>query len=121
MSQPNTTPVAIGIDMGSFQSVIAVYKKGMPEVITNEANFRETPNIVGFSQSERYLGETGQVKLKANYRDTVTYITRFLGLPHDSSLLPEEKKFITAQTETSQGGRLAFRVNYRGETQIFLP
>lgn len=76
---------------------------------------------MGFSQSERYLGETGQVKLKANYRDTVTYITRFLGLPHDSSLLSEEKRFITAQTETSQGGRFAFRVNYRGESQIFLP
>jgi len=66
------------------------------------------------------LGETGQLKHKTYYKDTVTYITRFLGLSPDSSLLPDEKKFITVDTETSGGGRLAFRVNYRGESQIFL-
>jgi molecular chaperone DnaK (HSP70) len=38
----------VGIDLGSFQSVIAVSQKAAPEVITNEANFRETPNVVGF-------------------------------------------------------------------------
>lgn len=111
----------MGIDLGSFQSVIAVTQKGAPEVITNEANFRETPNIVGFSPNERFLGETGQLKYKTNYKDTVTYITRFLGLPANSAILPNEQKFITAATETSKGGRLAFRVNYRNESQIFLP
>lgn len=118
--QAQVQPVAVGIDLGSFQSVIAVSQKGTPEVITNEANFRETPNVVGFGPNERYLGETGQLKHKTNFRDTVTYITRFLGLGHDSSLLPNEKKFITVATETSGGGRLAFRVNYRGESQIFI-
>lgn len=53
---PQQNPVAVGIDLGSFQSVIAVTRRTGVEVITNEANFRETPNVVGFGECERYLG-----------------------------------------------------------------
>lgn len=47
---------AVGIDIGSWRSVVAVAKRGGVEVITNEANFRETPSVVGYGPNERYIG-----------------------------------------------------------------
>lgn len=41
-------PTVIGIDLGAFSTKIAGVKKGVVEVLTNEANFRETPSVVGF-------------------------------------------------------------------------
>ena len=40
--------VPIGIDLGSLTSKVAVAKRGGVEVITNDANFRETPCVVGY-------------------------------------------------------------------------
>lgn len=48
---------AIGIDFGSTRSVIAVAKKGGVEAIANEGSHRETPNIVGFKDNQRFIGE----------------------------------------------------------------
>lgn len=46
----------VGFDLGSFTSKVAVAKRGGVEVITNEANFRETPCVVGYGPAERHIG-----------------------------------------------------------------
>jgi molecular chaperone DnaK (HSP70) len=46
MKQSTLAP--IGIDIGSYKSKIAVAKRGGVELLTNDANFRETPTIVGY-------------------------------------------------------------------------
>jgi len=48
--------VPIGIDLGSLTSKVAVAKRGGVEVITNDANFRETPCVVGYGPAERNIG-----------------------------------------------------------------
>jgi molecular chaperone DnaK (HSP70) len=58
---------AVGIDLGSWRSVIAVAKRGGVEIITNEANFRETPSVVGYGPNERFIGEAGNVKVSNHY------------------------------------------------------
>lgn len=62
---------AIGIDLGSAVSVIAVVKHGGVEVIGNEASYRETPNAVGYGSQERLLGESARSKMKSNFKNTV--------------------------------------------------
>jgi Hsp70 protein len=54
---------AIGIDLGSQRSVIAVAKKGGVEVLANEGSHRETPNIIGFGERERFIGEQGALQV----------------------------------------------------------
>ena len=41
-------PTVVGIDIGAFTAKIAAVQRGAIDVITNEANFRETPSVVGF-------------------------------------------------------------------------
>jgi molecular chaperone DnaK (HSP70) len=65
------------------------------------------------------MGEAALTKFKTNFRDTVTYVTRFLGLRPERS--EEERKFVMARVVTTEGGRLAFRVRYLGEEQTMLP
>lgn len=107
---------AVGIDIGGWRSVIAVAKRGGVEVITNEANFRETPSVVGFGPNERYIGEAGNVKMKTNFRDTIVYPTRFLGLHNEYPKLPQESKYIPAKIVKGDNGKLFFNVNYQGQS-----
>ncbi len=55
---------AIGIDLGGGSAVIAVAKKGGVDIIVNEASHRETQIVVGYGESERFLGEQGYVQVK---------------------------------------------------------
>jgi len=56
MKKKLLTNHAVGIDIGSNRVVIAVVKKGGVEVISNEANYRETSCLVSFGK-ERQMGD----------------------------------------------------------------
>lgn len=74
------TPTVIGIDIGACTTKLAAVQRGSIDIITNEANFRETPTIVGYGPSERKIGELGSVKLKSNFKNTVVSPHRYLSL-----------------------------------------
>ena len=112
--QQQLTPVPVGIDLASYKTKIAVAKRGGVEVITNVANFRETPAVVGFGPNERQIGEAGWIKMKSNFRHSVLYPLRFAGLSTDYPMLRAETKFCPAKTNISSG-KLRFDVNYQGQ------
>ena len=54
---------AVGIDLGSSRFAIAVVKQGGVEIISNEANYRQTPCIVTFNK-HRTVGDEAKSKIK---------------------------------------------------------
>ena len=50
-------PAICGLDLGSWTFKICSYANKTFEVLTNEANFRETPSLIGFTHNERLIGE----------------------------------------------------------------
>lgn len=48
--------VICGLDLGSWSFKICVYDWKTFEVLTNDANFRETPSLVSFTHSQRLIG-----------------------------------------------------------------
>lgn len=114
-------PAAIGIDLGSQNTVIGCAKKGGVEIITNEGSHRETPVVVGYGPNERFIGEQGAVQLKSNFKNTVIYPLRFLGMKGNSPHLDYESKFIYNKLTTLPDGRIGFSVTHQGENRIFLP
>jgi molecular chaperone DnaK (HSP70) len=116
-----TVTGAIGIDMGSSTSVVAVAKKGGVEIMTNEGSHRETQNVVGFGENERFLGEQGYVQLKSNFKNTVVYPNRFLGLKNNCPFLDQETKYLSTKMATTGDNKTAFEVTYRSEKKVFVP
>ena len=114
------TNVPVGIDLGSWTSKVAVAKRGGVEVITNEANFRETPVVVGYGPAERQIGEAGNIKMKSNFRDTVTYPTRFVGLGSEYPFLRAEKRFCPGRC-INKDDKIAFEVKYQGQQETLYP
>lgn len=112
---------AIGLDFGSSTAVLAVAKKGGVEILTNEGSHRETQSIVGFGENERFIGEAGAVQLKSNFKNTIVYPNRLLGLKANNSLLEQETKFLYSKTVPNAENKVTFEVKYRSETKVFLP
>src|SRR6059036_3626943 len=73
-------PRAVGIDLGTTNSVVAVLEAGDPTVIPNAEGARTTPSVVGFSKTgEILVGEVAKRQAITNPDRTVRSIKRQMG------------------------------------------
>jgi len=73
-------PIAVGIDLGTTNSVVAVVQGGEPEVLLNAEGSRLTPSIVAFSKTgERLVGELAKRQAVLNSERTIRSIKRKMG------------------------------------------
>ncbi len=73
-------PKAVGIDLGTTNSVVAVLEGGEPTVIANAEGGRTTPSVVGFSKSgEVLVGEVAKRQAITNPDRTIRSVKRHMG------------------------------------------
>ncbi len=71
---------AVGIDLGTTNSVVAVMEGGQPTVIINTDGGRFTPSVVGFSKNgERMVGQLAKRQAVLNPENTIYSAKRFIG------------------------------------------
>ncbi len=86
---------AVGIDLGTTNSVVSVLEGGEPTVIANAEGNRTTPSIVAFSKSgEVLVGDIAKRQAVNNIDRTIASVKRHMGT--DWSINVDEKKY-TAQ------------------------
>ncbi len=71
---------AVGIDLGTTNSVVSVLEGGEPAVIANAEGFRTTPSIVAFTKDgEVLVGETAKRQAVTNVDRTIASVKRHMG------------------------------------------
>src|SRR5881409_248117 len=71
---------AIGIDLGTTNSVVAVMEGGKPTVIVNSEGSRLTPSVVAFTKNgERLVGQLAKRQAVLNPENTIYSAKRFIG------------------------------------------
>ena len=71
---------AVGIDLGTTNSVIAAVEGGQPAVIPNAEGSRTTPSVVAFTeQGERLVGQLARRQAILNPKGTIYSAKRFIG------------------------------------------
>jgi molecular chaperone DnaK len=71
---------AVGIDLGTTNSVVSVLEGGEPTVITNAEGARTTPSVVAFSKSgEVLVGEVAKRQAVTNVDRTIKSVKRHMG------------------------------------------
>nr|CAB3501245.1 unnamed protein product [Digitaria exilis] len=62
---------AIGIDLGTTYSCVAIWRRDCGEVIANDQGNRLTPSCVAFTDDERFVGEAALNQAASNPTNTV--------------------------------------------------
>src|SRR5512133_3820539 len=87
---------AVGIDLGTTNSVVAVLTGGEPEVIANAEGGRTTPSVVAFSKGgEVLVGEVAKRQAVTNVDRTIRSVKRQMGT--DWTVRIDDKKFTAQQ------------------------
>jgi molecular chaperone DnaK len=82
----------IEIDLGTTNSCLAIMDGSQPRVIENAEGARTTPSIVGFSDSEKLVGQPAKRQAVTNPTNTVFGVKRLVGRRVDDSNLEKDKK-----------------------------
>ncbi|WP_017934370.1 molecular chaperone DnaK [Nocardioides sp. Iso805N] len=87
---------AVGIDLGTTNSVVSVLEGGEPTVIANAEGARTTPSVVAFAKSgEVLVGEVAKRQAVTNVDRTIRSVKRHMGT--DWSVEIDDKKFTPQQ------------------------
>ena len=82
----------IGIDLGTTNSCVAIMDGSKPRVVENSEGARTTPSIVGFTESERLVGQAAKRQAVTNPTNTVFAVKRLIGRAFNDKNLSKEKK-----------------------------
>jgi len=83
---------AVGIDLGTTNSVVAVLEGGEPTVIANAEGLRTTPSVVAFTKDgEVLVGETAKRQNVTNVDRTISSVKRHMGTDWNVGI--DDKKY----------------------------
>ncbi len=99
---------AVGIDLGTTNSVIAVMEGGKPVVLENAEGERTTPSVVAFKEGETLVGRMAKRQAVLNPLGTIFEVKRFIGRRWDE--VKEEAARVPYNVEEGPDGGVRIRV-----------
>ncbi|MFD8226161.1 molecular chaperone DnaK [Streptomyces massasporeus] len=100
---------AVGIDLGTTNSVIAVWEGGEPSVVPNNEGNRTTPSVVAFTDTgERLVGQLARRQAILNPKGTIYSAKRFIGRHFEE--IPDEARAVAYDVVEGPGGVARFKV-----------
>ena len=103
---------AVGIDLGTTNSCVAVMEGDKPVVIANAEGGRTTPSVVAFGQDgERLVGQVAKRQAVMNPENTLFSVKRFIGRTQDE--VGDEMKIVPYKVVS--GSNNAVRIEARGK------
>src|SRR5436305_7376464 len=103
---------AVGIDLGTTNSVIETVQDGQPTVIPNAEGSRTTPSVVAFTpQGERLVGQLARRQAILNPKGTIYSAKRFIGRRYDE--VSSELNAVSFDVAAGPDGAVRFDVQGR--------
>jgi L1 cell adhesion molecule like protein len=110
--------IAVGIDLGTTYSCVAVYQNGSVEIIANDQGNRITPSYVSFQDDERLIGDAAKNSSTQNPQNTIYEIKRMIGREFNDPILQRDMKLLP-YTVVEDKGRPKVKVDYMGTEKLF--
>ena len=100
---------AVGIDLGTTNSVIAAVEGGQPTVIPNAEGQRTTPSVVAFTEEgQRLVGQVARRQAILNPKGTISSAKRFIGRRYEE--VQSEIHAVTYDVVAGPNGEARFEV-----------
>ena len=118
----NVTEAALGIDLGTTYSCMAIWKNGKAEVIPNqETGNRITPSVVSFTKKDRIVGDAAKNQAIRNFKNTVYDAKRLIGRDYDDPEVQKDIKLWPFKVIKGDNNKPKIQVEYKGKTGSFYP
>jgi len=111
----------VGIDLGTTYSCVGVWQNDRVEIIANDQGNRTTPSYVGFTDSERLIGDAAKNQVAMNPTNTVFDAKRLIGRAFSDTVVQADMKHWPFKVIQASGDKPHIEVQYMNETKVFAP
>ena len=112
------TNIAIGIDLGTTYSCVGVWQNDRVEIIANDQGNRTTPSYVGFTDTERMVGDSAKNQAAMNPLNTVFDSKRLIGRRFSDKQVQSDIKTYSYNV-INKNDQPIIQVNYKNEEKEF--
>lgn len=112
---------AIGIDLGTCMSCVAVWQNGKVEVIPNDQGNRITPSMVAFTETERLIGDAAKNQAAANPQNTIYDAKRLIGRVFNDPIVERDRKLWPFTVSADPNGKPVIEADYKSEHKKYYP
>jgi len=110
---------AVGIDLGTTYSCVGVWQHDRVEIIANDQGNRTTPSYVGFTDTERLIGDAAKNQVAMNPSNTIFDAKRLIGRKFSDASVQADMKLWPFEIISGEGEKPMIQVDYKGETKQF--
>ncbi|KAG1495626.1 hypothetical protein G6F47_008964 [Rhizopus delemar] len=111
---------SVGIDLGTTYSCVGVWQNDRVEIIANDQGNRTTPSYVGFTDSERLIGDAAKNQVAMNPYNTVFDAKRLIGRRFNDAEVQADMKHWPFKVIDKES-KPVIQVEYKGEAKTFTP
>ena len=112
---------AIGIDLGTTYSCVAVFQNDRCEIIANDQGNRTTPSYVAFTDTERLIGDSAKNQTAQNPTNTVYDAKRLIGRKFTDQTVQSDMKHFSFSVKPDSNDKPKIHVRREGEMVEFHP
>ena len=114
-----TTDIAIGIDLGTTNSCVAVWQGDRVEIIANDQGNRTTPSYVAFNDTERLIGDAAKNQASLNPVNTIYDAKRLIGRSIDDQTVKDDMKLWPFSLTADADKKPKINVTYKNKNETF--
>ncbi|KAI3809278.1 hypothetical protein L1987_25249 [Smallanthus sonchifolius] len=118
MSAKGKVP-AIGIDLGTTYSCVAVWQHNRIEIIANDQGNRITPSYVAFNETERLVGDAAKNQAAYNPINTIFGVKRLIGRRASDKIVQEDMKLWPFKVVAGSRDKPKIVVMYKNQIKEF--
>lgn len=112
---------AVGIDLGTTYSCVAVWENGRVEIIANDQGNRTTPSYVAFTPEHTLVGDAAKNQCSQNPRNTVYDAKRLIGRKFSDAAVQSDVKHFSFAVKADSADKPLIKVTYQGEEKTYHP
>ncbi|XP_071721797.1 heat shock cognate 70 kDa protein 2-like [Rutidosis leptorrhynchoides] len=111
--------LAIGIDLGTTYSCVAVWQHERVEIIVNEQGNRTTPSCVAFTDTERLIGDAAKNQAAMNPPNTVFDAKRLIGRMYGDATVQNDMRVWPFKVVEGESGKPMIVATYKGHEKKY--
>eukprot|EP00823_Brevimastigomonas_motovehiculus_P004691 TRINITY_DN31_c0_g1_i1.p1 TRINITY_DN31_c0_g1~~TRINITY_DN31_c0_g1_i1.p1 ORF type:complete len:667 (-),score=224.99 TRINITY_DN31_c0_g1_i1:421-2421(-) len=111
---------AVGIDLGTTYSCVAIMRNNQVEIIANDQGNRTTPSYVAFTETERLVGEAAKNQAPMNPKNTVFDAKRLIGRRYSDKTVQDDMKLWPFKVVKGSNEKPLIEVEYMNQTKQFM-
>lgn len=116
-----TDNLVLGIDLGTTNSCVSVWRKNNLEIIPDMFGRRTIPSVVAFTEKSTYIGREAKKQIELNTDNTFYEVKRLIGKKIDDDTVVNDMEFLTYNIIPDEDNNIVIQSNLTSRKGEFTP